>query len=229
MHFGLPVWMTITLAPFVTAIFTLAIGYPGLQVKGHYFAFVTSAMFAGLTGALYAARDCRAAGCDPRHAATADMMTLTAAETDTLARTRDFAAQVVAPQAAALGLTAIKVPVADGGRGHSYALKAATSEVLAASDFGFAMSLVNTHKLSQCAASAVKTKYLPALLDGCQTACTALTEKTSGSDFAAIEMRATKLEGACRRSGCIAHRRWRLRHGAGRNRSGGWPRSTLGI
>ncbi|WP_407474601.1 hypothetical protein [Sulfitobacter sp. PM12] len=106
--------MTITLAPFVTAIFALAIGYPGLQVKGHYFAFVTSAMFAGLAGALYAARDYRAAGCDPRQAAT-------------LERIRDFAAQVVAPQPAALGLMAIKVPVADGGRGHSYALKAATS------------------------------------------------------------------------------------------------------
>ncbi|WP_240794097.1 branched-chain amino acid ABC transporter permease [Pseudorhodobacter turbinis] len=43
MHFGLPVWMTITLAPFVTAIFALATGYPSLRVKGHYFAIVTLA------------------------------------------------------------------------------------------------------------------------------------------------------------------------------------------
>jgi branched-chain amino acid transport system permease protein len=43
LHWGLPVWLTITLAPFVTAIFALATGYPSLRVKGHYFAIVTLA------------------------------------------------------------------------------------------------------------------------------------------------------------------------------------------
>lgn len=43
MHFGLPVWSTILLAPFVTAVFALATGYPSLRVKGHYFAIVTLA------------------------------------------------------------------------------------------------------------------------------------------------------------------------------------------
>ena len=43
LHYGLPVWLTITLAPFVTAIFALATGYPSLRVKGHYFAIVTLA------------------------------------------------------------------------------------------------------------------------------------------------------------------------------------------
>ncbi|QCO57723.1 acyl-CoA dehydrogenase (plasmid) [Pseudorhodobacter turbinis] len=149
-------------------------------------------------------------------------MTLTAAETESLARITTFAQQVIAPnapdwagapaifeQAAALGLTGIEVPAADGGRGQSYALKAAACEALAAADFGFAMSVVNTHnvahKLSQCAPPAVKSKYLPALLDGRQTACTALTEKTSGSDFAAIEMRAHKVEGGWRLEG---EKRW---------------------
>jgi len=42
-HFALPVWLTILLAPFVTAIFALATGYPSLRVKGHYFAIVTLA------------------------------------------------------------------------------------------------------------------------------------------------------------------------------------------
>ena len=42
-HFGLPVWLTIALAPFVTAIFALLTGYPSLRVKGHYFAIVTLA------------------------------------------------------------------------------------------------------------------------------------------------------------------------------------------
>jgi len=42
-HFGLPVWFTIILAPFITAVFALATGYPSLRVKGHYFAIVTLA------------------------------------------------------------------------------------------------------------------------------------------------------------------------------------------
>ncbi|MEO1459956.1 MAG: branched-chain amino acid ABC transporter permease, partial [Pseudomonadota bacterium] len=43
MHFGLPVLLTILLAPAVTAVFALAAGYPSLRVKGHYFAIVTLA------------------------------------------------------------------------------------------------------------------------------------------------------------------------------------------
>lgn len=43
LHFGMPVWLTIILAPFVTAFFALATGYPSLRVKGHYFAIVTLA------------------------------------------------------------------------------------------------------------------------------------------------------------------------------------------
>ena len=42
-HFGLPVWLTILLAPVITAVFALATGYPSLRVKGHYFAIVTLA------------------------------------------------------------------------------------------------------------------------------------------------------------------------------------------
>ena len=43
MHFGLPVWLTIVIAPLLTAFFAVAIGYPSLRVKGHYFAIVTLA------------------------------------------------------------------------------------------------------------------------------------------------------------------------------------------
>jgi branched-chain amino acid transport system permease protein len=42
-HFDLPVWLTILLAPLVTAVFAVATGYPSLRVKGHYFAIVTLA------------------------------------------------------------------------------------------------------------------------------------------------------------------------------------------
>lgn len=43
LHFHLPVWLTLLLAPLVTAVFALATGYPSLRVKGHYFAIVTLA------------------------------------------------------------------------------------------------------------------------------------------------------------------------------------------
>lgn len=43
MNFGMPVWLTIAIAPLLTAIFALATGYPSLRVKGHYFAIVTLA------------------------------------------------------------------------------------------------------------------------------------------------------------------------------------------
>ena len=43
LNFDLPVWLTILLAPLVTAVFALAAGYPSLRVKGHYFAIVTLA------------------------------------------------------------------------------------------------------------------------------------------------------------------------------------------
>lgn len=42
-HFNLPVWLSILLAPLVTAVFALVAGYPSLRVKGHYFAIVTLA------------------------------------------------------------------------------------------------------------------------------------------------------------------------------------------
>lgn len=38
-----PVWVTMLVAPAITAVFALAAGYPSLRVKGHYFAIVTLA------------------------------------------------------------------------------------------------------------------------------------------------------------------------------------------
>lgn len=142
-------------------------------------------------------------------------MMLSAAETACLADIRAFAQQGIASaaprfatdgvpqdfalQAAALGLTGLEVGTVDGGQGFSFALKARACEVLAAADFGFAMSVVNTHnvalKLSHCAAPAVKAAYLPNLLNGHASACTALTEAGEGSDFAAIQTRAVKTAG----------------------------------
>lgn len=99
-------------------------------------------------------------------------------------------------EAAALGLTGVTVPAAQGGQGHGFATLAAACETLAAVDFGVAMSLVNTQnvglRLCLSAPDALRETYLPRLLSGEISACTALTEPGAGSDFAAITTRATR-------------------------------------
>lgn len=94
------------------------------------------------------------------------------------------------PLAAQAGLLGIEVPVAHGGRGLSYACKWRMAEILAAADFGFAMSWVNTHNVARHLAGSavpeVARRYVPDLLAGRRTGCTALTEPGAGSDFSAI-------------------------------------------
>lgn len=62
-------------------------------------------------------------------------------------------------------------------------------------DFGFAMSLVNTHnialRLCKIAPDILRDRYVPALLRGEMTACAALTGLGTGSDFSAITTTAT--------------------------------------
>lgn len=69
--------------------------------------------------------------------------------------------------------------------------------MLAGADFGFAMSLVNTHnialRLCEAGQDAAAAQYLPALLSGQIHACTALTEPGAGSDFAAIRTTARQV------------------------------------
>ncbi len=99
-------------------------------------------------------------------------------ERDLLARTAIFAREVVAPgapvweaqrriareaieAAAAIGLTGLEVPSAWGGLGLGFVCKVQAAELLAAADFGFTMSLINTHnvaaKLAREAPEAVAT------------------------------------------------------------------------
>ena len=92
--------------------------------------------------------------------------------------------------AATRGLLGLEVPVALGGQGLTFACKSRVAEVLAAADFGLAMSLINTHNvakhLANSAAPSVANRYVPDLLAGRRTGCTALTEPSAGSDFSAI-------------------------------------------
>lgn len=102
-------------------------------------------------------------------------------------------------QAVALGLTRLQVPCDQGGLGLSFACKVAVCEALAQGDFGFTMSLVNTHnvaaKLAQDAPPALRQRLLPALMAGERLGCTALTEPGAGSDFGAITTLARPADG----------------------------------
>jgi alkylation response protein AidB-like acyl-CoA dehydrogenase len=93
-------------------------------------------------------------------------------------------------EAAQIGLTRIQVPQIYGGLGFSFSCKSRVLEVLAAADFGFAMSVVNSHnvaaKLAGCASPDVAECLIPPIIRGDHSACTALTESGAGSDFAAI-------------------------------------------
>lgn len=133
-----------------------------------------------------------------------------------LARVDAFAKGMVAPAAAGwsmgtepdeamfraatgLGLTGIEIPIAAGGLGFDFADKLAAARSLAAVDFGFSMSIINTHnvarRLHQSAADTLSARYLPDLLCGRISACTALSEPGAGSDAAAIVTRAREIDG----------------------------------
>ena len=143
-------------------------------------------------------------------------MPLTAEETALISRAATLAREVVSPQAARweherrighealaaaveLGLTRLQVPPSHGGLGFSFGCKAQLADVLGAGDFGFTMSLINTHNvaanLAHNAQPAVAARYLPDLIAGRRLGCTALTEPGAGSDFAAITTCATRVAG----------------------------------
>lgn len=95
-----------------------------------------------------------------------------------------------------IGILGMQVPRASGGLGLDFATRSAACRILAGADFGFAMSLVNTHnialRLNESASDALCQRYIPDLLSGRISACTALTEPGTGSDFAAVTTRATQ-------------------------------------
>ena len=98
-------------------------------------------------------------------------------------------------EAARIGILSVSIPAKLGGAGFGFATLLRACEILAAEDFGFAMSLVNTHnvalRLCRSAPPDLLAKHLPGLLSGATAACTALTEPGAGSDFAAITSHAT--------------------------------------
>ena len=150
---------------------------------------------------------------------------MTPAELDLIARAERLTRDIVIPYvaqwererrighegvhaAAAIGLTRLQVPVDQGGLGMSFACKARVAEVLAAGDFGFTMSLINTQniaaKLARDASPAIAARYVPDIVAGRRFGCTALSEPGAGSDFAAITTLATPCEGGWRINGAKA-------------------------
>lgn len=111
-------------------------------------------------------------------------------------------------EAASLGLTSLEVPAAYGGLAMSFGCKAEAMARLAAADFGFAMSVVNSHnvaaKLPGLAPEAITERYVPGLMRGDLVGCTALTEPHAGSDFAAITTTATRADSGWRLNGAKA-------------------------
>lgn len=126
---------------------------------------------------------------------------------------RDFAADVVAPQAAAwererrmpmeafraaarLGLCSLTAPVERGGFAVDATTMARVMEELAAADLAFAFCLVvhNNHIKSLCANGSDEqiARYLPDLTAARHWGSFLLTEARGGSDAAAIETRAEK-------------------------------------
>ena len=150
---------------------------------------------------------------------------MTPAELDLIARAERLTRDIVIPYvaqwererrighegvhaAAAIGLTRLQVPVDQGGLGMSFACKARVAEVLAAGDFGFTMSLINTQniaaKLARDASPAIAARYVADIVAGRRFGCTALSEPGAGSDFAAITTLATPCEGGWRINGAKA-------------------------
>lgn len=108
-------------------------------------------------------------------------------------------------KAAEIGLFGIELPKKSGGLAMSFTTKVRACEILAAEDFGFAMSLINTHNVAAriiaSGSNNLKSKYIPELLSGKVSACTALTEPSTGTDFAAIKCRAVRTHSGWKISG----------------------------
>ncbi|MCP4227600.1 MAG: acyl-CoA dehydrogenase, partial [Actinomycetia bacterium] len=108
-------------------------------------------------------------------------------------------------QAAALGLAGLEVPVEDGGLDIGFLGKLAVIDVLCETSMAFASSLVNTAnvaaRLATGGTESQRQRYLDDLLTGSRFGCSALTEPSAGSDFAAIATQADRVEGGWRLNG----------------------------
>jgi alkylation response protein AidB-like acyl-CoA dehydrogenase len=107
--------------------------------------------------------------------------------------------------AARMGLTRYQAPKDKGGFSFSFSAKAAILEELARCHMPFSFCITNTHNAATRLAREGKPehlkRYLEPLYSGELLGCSALSEPDAGSDFAAITMRAEKVDDGWRLDG----------------------------
>jgi len=148
---------------------------------------------------------------------------ITSAERALIDRAEDFAARVIAPDAAAwerarsplprevvrewsaLGLNGLQVATAHGGQGASYYCKVRVAEALARVCMASSFALNNMQgfvtRIEREGSAEQVSRYLPRLLTGELICAPSLTEPGAGSDFGAISTRAIKVPGGWRLDG----------------------------
>ena len=140
-----------------------------------------------------------------------DLVDFSSAEAALLERGRAFVDHHVAPQASErsrqgtssqalmreagrLGLLGVQIPRSLGGIGLPFSSKVKLTRLLAAADFGVAMAVVNSHNvaehLGRMGSPDLISRWVPRLINGELTGCTALTEPQAGSDAAAMHTHA---------------------------------------
>lgn len=103
------------------------------------------------------------------------------------------------------GLSIVEMPKAQGGLGLPFSAKMRMAEELSKHDLAFTFALMQHHnvvaRIAESASEAAAKALLPGLMRGDVIGCTAMTEPSAGSDFAAIATRAQRVEGGWRLTG----------------------------
>jgi len=111
----------------------------------------------------------------------------------------------VLQRACAAGFSSVELPKAQGGLGMPFSAKMRMAEEMSKHDIAFMFALMQHHnvtvRIAESAPTITVQALLPGLLRGEVIGCTAMTEPSSGSDFSAIAMRASRVEGGWRLTG----------------------------
>src|SRR6476469_4881187 len=151
--------------------------------------------------------------------------TLTSEELAVVAKSKAFAAEHVAPNAArgewerhypygtiklacAAGLNTIELAKQHGGQGLSFSCKLRAFEEIAKADFAFAFALINHHnacaRFTRDGKPEHVARLLPRMLSGELIGCAGLSEPGVGSDFGGLEMTAERAPGGWKLNGAKA-------------------------
>ena len=99
--------------------------------------------------------------------------------------------------AASQGFTKIEIPEEHGGLGLDFKTRSKVFGILSTFDFGFSMSLVNTHsaalRLSKSASPNIIDYFFSKIHSDGESACTAMSESDIGSDFFSLKTLASKV------------------------------------